>query len=154
MRPVPAAMGGQALVTAADGAYTSLGIGPAALNLWFTQFEANLNVLKPARGHASGTVTITAYDSTGAATVAQHAIGSQGNNFFNIVSTDGDLLRAVLIETTVGLADVRQIRVGGVVDGSSEEGSVPEPAELFLLGAGLLALSHRLRRRFRPQQKA
>jgi hypothetical protein len=142
--------GGQALVTASDGAYTSLRIEPDAMNLWFDQFEANLNVLKPARGHASGTVTITAYDSAGGSTSAQHSVGSQGSNFFNIVGTDGDLIRAVLIETTVGLTDVRQIRLGGVVYGSEEEVAVPEPAALVLLGAGLIALGRRLRRRSAP----
>ncbi len=142
-----AANGGQARVGASDGAYTSLRIEPAALNLWFDQFEANLNVLKPAQGHASGLVTITAYDRAGGTVSAQSAIGSQGSNFFNVVATDGDLLRAILIETTVPLADVRQIRLGGLVEGSSEEVTVPEPAELALLGVGLIAFGRRLRRR-------
>lgn len=141
--------GGQALVDSADGAFTSLLIEPEDAATTYTRFEANLNVLKPARGHASGTVTVTVYDLLGNPTSAQHTIASNGSNFFNVLATGPDLIRAILIESAVDLEDVRQIRVGGLgsAPGGGGEGQVPEPAELLLFGAGLLALARRLRAR-------
>jgi hypothetical protein len=141
--------GGQAAIEADDGAFTSLRITPEAAGTFFAKFEANLAVLKPAQGHASGTVTVTAYDKFGNPTVAQHVIGSNGSNFFNVFASAPDLLSAILIESTVSLAEARQIRVGGVTFDipDSSEAEVPEPAQLLLFGAGLLAMGRRLRKR-------
>jgi len=142
-----AADGGQALIEAADGAFTSLWIEPEGAGIGFTRFEANLDVLKPARGHASGTLTVTVYDILGNPTSAQHTIASNGSNFFNVLASGPDLIRAILIESAVSLEDARQIRVGGfqAPGGGEEEIEVPEPAELLLVGVGLLAVARRLR---------
>lgn len=150
-----AADGGQARVEAADGAFTSLLIAPETAGIWFSKFEANLGVLKPAHGHASGTVTVTAYDQFGNPTVGQHTIGSNGSNFFNVFASGDDLLSAILIESTVSLAEARQVRVGDVTFDSPDTGEAeaPEPAELLLFGAGLLAIGRRLRRRVRTDVK-
>lgn len=136
--------GGQARVESGDGGFTSLLFSPQDGDTWFTAFEANLNVKKPATGHANGTVTVTVTDVLGGLWLASHAVGSQGSNFFNVVVTSPHLLRSVLIETTVDLADVRQIRVGGI---GSPQGSVPEPSQLALLGLGLIAAARAVRRR-------
>lgn len=139
--------GGQARVQPGDGAFTYLLIEPEANDTWFTKFEANLSVLKPARGHASGTLTVTAYDKFGVPTVGTHTIGSNGSNFFNVFASGSDLISAILIESAVSLTEARQIRVGGLVTDPGETEQVPEPAELLLLGAGLLAVGSRMRKR-------
>lgn len=148
--------GGQAAVEADDGAFTTLLITPEIAGTFFAAFEANLAVLKPPRGHASGTVTVTAYDTFGNPTVGQYVIGSNGSNFFNVFASAPDLLSAILIESTVSLAEARQIRVGGVTFETPDPGQeqVPEPAQLLLFGAGLLAIGHRLRKRLSTGVKA
>lgn len=139
--------GGQARVQSADGSFTSLLIEPEADDTWFAKFEANLSVLKPARGHASGMLTVTAYDKFGLPTVGTHTISSNGNNFFNVFASDSDLISAILIESAVSLTEARQIRVGGIATEPGESEQVPEPAALLLLGLGLMAAGRRMRKR-------
>jgi hypothetical protein len=139
--------GGQARVQSADGAFTSLLIEPEANDTWFTKFEANVSVLKPARGNATGTLTVTAYDKFGVPTVDSFAISSNGNNFFNVFASASDVISAILIQSSVSLTEARQIRVGGVATDPGGNEQVPEPAELLLLGAGLLAVGRHMRKR-------
>jgi hypothetical protein len=106
-------------------------------------FEANLNVFKPAQGHASGTVMVTAIDRFGVPWVASSGVTSQGSNFFNVLAIAPDLMRSILIETTVNLEDVRQIRVGGIE--VPRETTVPEPAVLLLFRLGLVVVARRIR---------
>lgn len=71
--------------------------------------------------------TITVDDMSAALSI------SNGSNFYTVTSTDGDLLRSITITPTSGdYADLRQVRVGGIV---------PEPSTwaLLLSGVGLAA---------------
>jgi PEP-CTERM motif len=63
-----------------------------------------------------------------------------GENFFTIRTTGADRLGSVRIQTTTGMDEVRQIRIGGA------SAAVPEPSSFVLMGAGLIAMSFLVRR--------
>lgn len=134
--------GGQAKVSGLDGTFTSMSIVPDAADTFFTEFEANLLVYSSRGPTPTGTVTVTATNKLGVVTTNSYSVGA-GQNFFGLLATDPDLLRLITISSTVDLADIRQIRVGGLVGPES----VPEPATLALFGVGLFAAAGRLRRR-------
>jgi hypothetical protein len=137
--------GGQARVNSTDDGFKWLLIQPEDPNTFFSAFEANLEVFKPRGpgGNVSGTVTVTVTDKLGATESASYNASSAGSNFFNLLATSPTLMRSVLIQSTIDLNQIRQIRVGGLEQG---EGTVPEPASLLLFGVGALAGGRRLRR--------
>jgi hypothetical protein len=136
--------GGQANVSGQDGTFTYLLFRADDPTTLFTEFEANLTVFKTTGPTPTGTVTVTTTNSLGGTTTNSYDVGS-GQNFFSLRATDPDFLRSILIASTVNLADMEQIRVGGLT--GPDVTNVPEPASMLLFGTGLLGMARRLRRR-------
>ena len=134
--------GGQARVTGQDGTFTYLLFDAHDPLTLFTEFKANLSVYKTPGQSPEGTVTVKATDSLGNVTTDSYVVGN-GQNFFSVLATDPDLLRSIEVTSTVALADMEQIRVGGLTDSET----VPEPASLMLFGVGLFVAARRFGRR-------
>ncbi len=78
--------------------------------------------------------------------IAQTFALGNGQNFFGIQATGGDLISSIAFDTNgIGVADLRQVRIGGVAMAAA----VPEPGTwgLMLLGFGAVGYSMRRRRR-------
>jgi hypothetical protein len=131
--------GGQARVEALDGTLNFLDIALAAAGTGFESAVFNLNAEAGA-----GTATVTAFDQFGGSAFLIFALGP-GQNFVTITTDELQFLSHVTISTTLGLDDVRQIRLGDVV-------AVPGPvagsglAALAAALASLVALARRRRR--------
>jgi PEP-CTERM motif len=139
------ASGGQASVSSSDDGFTWLLFQPSIPNVGFGAFEANLGVFKPGGGNVAGIVNVTVTDTNGLAPSQSFAVNSSGNNFFNLLATDSQFIRSVLIESDVDLSEIKQMRVGGVTNPGDQTTQVPEPGALGLFGAGLLIVARRLR---------
>jgi hypothetical protein len=136
--------GGQANVSGQDGTFTYLLFQAHDPTTLFTQFEANLSVFKTSGPTPTGTVTVRTTNSLGTVTTNSYDVGS-GQNFFSLLATDPDFLKSIEVTSTVNLADMEQIRVGGLT--GPDVTPVPEPASLMRFGTGLFGLARRLRRR-------
>lgn len=81
--------------------------------------------------------------------VAQSFALGNGQNFFGIQATGGDRISTIAFDTNgTGVADLRQLRVGGV----STVAAVPEPGTwaMMLLGFGGIGVAMRRSRRRSP----
>lgn len=99
--------------------------------------EAEFNLFNAAQGTNSVTITVNGTQTE------TFSLGN-GQNFFGIRATDGDVITSIAFDTNgAGVADLRQVRVGGFT------APVPEPATwaMMLGGFGLLGVSMRRRRR-------
>ncbi|MEO7787853.1 MAG: PEPxxWA-CTERM sorting domain-containing protein [Sphingomicrobium sp.] len=75
--------------------------------------------------------------------IAQSFALGNGQNFFGIQATGGDVISSIAFDTNgIGVADLRQLRLGGVA-------AVPEPATwaLMLIGFGGMGIAMRRGRR-------
>lgn len=116
---------GQARIEGTDGDLTALTITPHVPGTTFTSLIFNLNA------NSDGSVTITA-DRKGEAPISgTFDISKNGQNFFQIVASNNEVLTDVSFTSTAQLADVRQVRAGVT--------AVPVPASV-LGGMGLLGL--------------
>lgn len=130
---------GQARIEANDGTLNFLAVSPTSSLIGFTAFEANLNAA------ATGTATINVFDQFGSNPAATFTVNANGQNFFNLRSVNGQVITRVEISTptTVPLADVRQVRIGGITAITA----VPEPASWAMMIAGFGAAGAMIRRR-------
>ncbi|MEO5923396.1 MAG: PEP-CTERM sorting domain-containing protein [Bryobacteraceae bacterium] len=133
---------GQARVEAVDGSFTSLDIRFSAGQL-FQRMVFNLDAL------ATGTATFTAYNQANVATtVTGLSLSSVGQNFINVVASGPDLISRVTISSTVGLADIAQIRVNALpADTGINANAVPEPSTSGMIGGGMILLGLLRRKR-------
>lgn len=117
---------GHARVEALDGSFESLLVrlrngGP------FTSLIFNVDV------RAAGYATFTL---NGSRRFPQYKLDKGGENYFTIRATGDDVLASVRIDTTAPIADIQQVRIGGI-----DLAEVPEPSALTLFGAGLVGMS-------------
>jgi hypothetical protein len=138
--------GGQARVSAVDGAFTTLTLSGDDVDTFFDEFEARLTVFKPNGPTPTGEVTVTVTNNFGNQETGQYSVGA-GQNYFSLLAVDPQLIRSIQISSTVPLENIEQIRFGGIqeyVGGPSP--TVPEPATLTIFGTALLLTGRRLRR--------
>jgi len=151
------ANGGQARFDATGGNIGDFKINFDDSSLSFTGIVLNIDTLNGTSSTA--TFTISAVDALGNIEAAQvfsgFALDGNGNNFFNLTSTDGEVALYLRVDSSQGnIVSVEQIRIdkadipecSGANCGPPP--GVPEPGTLWLLGAGLLGLGAfgRLRR--------
>jgi len=109
--------------------------------VYFTKAIFNINA------DTLGDVTITAYALGGGSTAGTFALGN-GQNFFNVVASNGTLIDYITIVgsniASVDFQDARQIRLGGVQ-------AVPEPGFYGIVGVGVRALFVLVSRRRKTQ---
>ena len=122
--------GGQAALTATDGAFANLMIGMNGLDTLILNIDAN----------SDGFVTFT--DGTG--TSVPFALDDNGQNFFTLTGISGGFvfLQATFNGAEADIIDeVNQIRLGSQVT------AIPEPETYALMMAGLAAMGYIGRRR-------
>ncbi len=140
--------GGQARVAALDGSFDDLSIfldnNPIA---GYTSLILNINAL------ADGFVNFTVDQLVGPDVNASFALTGGGQNFFRIQAINGQYILNTSFTTTVGVEDVRQVRIGGSTTDFNPDGEpVPEPATM-LLGGGALGVAF-LRKRAAKKAEA
>ena len=114
---------GQARITAADGDLTALKTAPHLAGTGFTSLMFNIDA------KANGSVTITA-DRKGLTPISgTFSISKNGQNFFRITTSHGDVLTDVHFSSTAQISDVSQVRV--------TPAAVPLPAA-SVMGLGLI----------------
>jgi PEP-CTERM motif-containing protein len=141
--------GGQARVSGQDGAFTWLQIQPTVAGMLFGEFEANLTVFKTTGQTPTGTVTVSVTNNFASTETSNYDVGA-GQNYFSLLAVDPQLIRSILITSTIPLENIEQIRLGEVQQDGGEGGggvTVPEPANLLMFGVGLIGIARRFRRR-------
>lgn len=129
-------------VRATDGGLRSLDID--VRDGAFTTFFYNLFVTPSNAAGRFADILVTSFDGT--VSQFQQQL-KNGNNVLTIRATNDTLLRDVSIFANTDLADVRQVRIGGLQDAP-----VPEPGMLWSFSlAGLALWGARSRRRGGPR---
>jgi len=133
---------GQSRIAGADGAFTSLRTSVAA-GTTFTLFEANPTFL-----NSGVTFTVGVVEDNGQ-TSTQSFVSGAGQSYFGVQAILGQRISYVdILGPTNSIADVRQIRIGGIARTTTNP--VPEPSEWLAMGmaaASVGGLMVRARRR-------
>jgi hypothetical protein len=138
-----ASANGQAVFTGAGGG----NIGTGGFNIFlpnnatFTALAFNLDNVQGSTGTEVISVTEPAGSPTPGTTMFNSVIGN-GANFVGILAINNQTISNVRVSGPVNLADLAQVRVGGL--GVS---TVPEPSTYALMATGLVALGGFARRR-------
>ena len=105
----------------------------------FTAAQFNLDAA------ASGPVSIFAYDQFGDGFGGVFTLSQMGANFFNVTAINGQIIRSIVIMSTVALSDASQVRLGGITTAL-----IPQPATwaMMITGFGGVGVLLRTRRRF------
>lgn len=92
----------------------------------------------------AGAVSIFAYDQFGDGFGGVFALSDLGSNVFNVVATNNQIIRSIVIMSGAALDDASDIRLGGITNAL-----VPEPATwaMMIAGFGGVGWSMRARRR-------
>lgn len=133
---------GQARVVAADGSFNSLTIGLQNPTLGMTALEFNLDTL------ANGPATLTFFDQFGTSFAGTFTLDQNGQNFFTAEASGGEVIKTAQISSTVGLADIAQVRLG-----TSPISAIPEPAAWGMMILGFFGLGAILRSRRRAKAR-
>jgi hypothetical protein len=124
--------GGQAQIVATDGSFTFLDISLAAVDWTFAKLVLNIDA------EDNGFVNFTGVPG---GTSGTFNLDKNGQNYFTITGADFSSVSFTtnVGVTNVGVSDVKQVRIGGIVDQTPPITSdVPTPGTLGLLGVGLL----------------
>jgi hypothetical protein len=138
---------GQSRVTAQSDPFTNLTI--TVPDMLFAEVLFNINWARPTGPNPPEVeATISALDADGLVFTSAAFVLSNGQNFWRIYAIDDQTIASVTLNTTGGIADVRQVRLGGFVEGGGGGGGgvIPEPSTYLLLGTGLIALAYGARR--------
>ncbi len=150
------ANGGQAAIGpgAGNSNFNSLTITLDNNNATFTDAaiaQAIFNINNPNNIDATATFTATLLEPNGTTitqTFATTFTLGNGSNFFTVTPTNGEQILSLTINTSVGVIDIRQIRLlGANLVPPTPPTAVPEPATMALLGTGLAGVAAKVRRR-------
>ena len=133
---------GQAQLIAEDGSFDDLLIEFASGET-FNHLIFNIDVLN---GEGDGTATFTASLVGEPDFTETFDLDANGQNFFTVQAINGEFMTSFLIESSVQLENVNQIRIGAA-DGGGGGIPVPEPTAIGLFGLGLVAVALGRRRK-------
>lgn len=135
---------GQATISGGTGntALTQLSFGLAS-NLLFTRAVFNIN----ASTSGSAMLKVEGVNISGGVFEDDFTVDANGQNFFTVTAINNQFISRISLQAINGAVfqDIRQVRLGGGVNVPDQP--VPEPTSMLLIGAGLIGLGARMRRR-------